>query len=156
MNLKATRTLISSNRNTEILSGSSTILTSANLEIGSSGGIIIKGSRVDINGPTPVSSSQATEAMPADSAKSSIKSLTLYPLPGVGSVLAKRAPTAEPWAHHENTNPPGFTSDLTDRESPNMPYALNAERLTINRTEDAEKVPTEQGGNAGYEGGRVS
>lgn len=156
MNIRASRTLISSDRNTEILSGSSTILQSANLEIGSGGGIIIKGSRVDINGPTPVSASQATAAVPADGAKIQVPSLTLYPLPGVGSVLVKRAPTAEPWSHHENTNPPGFTSDLTDRSSPQMPYALNAERLVINRTEDAEKVPSELGGNGGYEGGPSS
>ena len=158
LNIKGNRTMISSNRNTEILSGSSTLLTSANLEVGASGGIILKGATIKINDPgaSPISASQAVEAVPAVISGSPASSLVLYPLPGVGPVLVKRAPTAEPWAHHENTNPPGFTADLTDRESPQMPYALNAERLTIRSTADAEKVPAELGGNAGYEGGPSS
>lgn len=157
INIKGNRTLISSNRNTEILSGSSTILGSANLEIGASGTITMQGkAKVDINGASPIAASQAVEAVPATISSSSSNSLTLYPLPGVGSVLVKRAPASEPWPHHENKNPPGFTSDLTDRENPSMPYGLGAERLTINKTEDGEKVPTELGGGAGFEGGPPS
>lgn len=156
LNMKANRTIITSARNTEILSGSSNILTSNALEIGASGQITMKGAVVHINGPQPISASQAVEAVSATASKVVVKPLTLYPLPGVGPVLVKRAPTFEPWDHHENKNPPGFTSDLTDRENPSMPYGLNAERLTINSTSDAEKVPSELGGNAGYEGGPSS
>jgi uncharacterized protein (DUF2345 family) len=152
MNLKSNRTLISSGANTEILSGSATILGSSTLDLGAGGNIVIKGAKVDINGPAAMPASQAVAALPADQPRAIVKPLTLYPLPGIGSVLVKRAPTAEPWAHHENTNPPGFTSDLTDRENSSMPYALNDERLTIKETSDAAKVPSEQGGGAGFGG----
>jgi uncharacterized protein (DUF2345 family) len=156
MSIKSNRTLISSGSTTEILSGTGTILTSASLDVGTSGNVIIKGARVDINGPAAVSASQAVSALSADTSRVTVNPLTLYPLPGIGSVLTKRAPTPEPWAHHENTNPPGFTSDLTDRENPSMPYGLTDERLTIKKTSDAENVPSEQGGNAGYQGSEPS
>ena len=156
MNLKGSRTLISSGANTEILSGGATILGSATLDLGASGNIVMKGAKVDINGPAAMPASQAVAAVSADQAKAIVNPLTLYPLPGIGSVLVKRAPTSEPWAHHENTNPPGFTSDLTDRENPSMPYALNDERLVIKETSDAAKVPSEQGGGGGFGGTEAS
>jgi hypothetical protein len=51
-----------------------------------------------------------------------------------------------PWPHHENTNPSGFTSDLTDREKPAMPYTKDGDRLNIKATDDATQVPADQGG----------
>ena len=156
LNIKGTRTLISSSGNTELLSGAGTLITANLLHLGTTGNIVIKGAKVDINGPEAVKASQAIEAVGPTSSPKAPKELTLYPLPGVGASLSKRAPTFEPWDHHENKNPPGFTSDLTDRENPSMPYGINAERLTINSTADAEKVPSELGGNAGYEGGPSS
>jgi hypothetical protein len=78
--------------------------------------------------------------------------LVLFPLPGVGQVLVKRAPTKEPYEHHESSNPPGFTPELTDREAADMPYALESTRLSILRSSDAEDVPAELGGSAGWGG----
>lgn len=78
--------------------------------------------------------------------------LTLYPLPGVGMVIVKRAPTAEPYRHHENFNPAGFTPDLTDRENPQMPYAKDDPPLEVRTPEDSDNIPAELGGNAGYDG----
>lgn len=78
--------------------------------------------------------------------------LTLYPLPGVGQVIVKRAPTSEPYLHHENFNPAGFTPDLTDRENPSMPYAKDSPQLEIRTPDDANNIPAELGGNAGYDG----
>jgi uncharacterized protein (DUF2345 family) len=75
--------------------------------------------------------------------------LTLYPLPGVGQVIVKRAPTAEPWRHHENFNPAGFTPDLTDRENPAMPYAFGDDPSEIRNSDDADSIPSDLGGNGG-------
>lgn len=82
--------------------------------------------------------------------------LTLFPLPGVGQVLVKRAPTREPYEHHESFNPPGFTPELTDREAADMPYALDTQRLSILRSSDAFDVPAELGGQGGWLGDQSS
>jgi len=144
-------------------SGTETLITSlgGTTHIKSSEEVIIKGSQVHINGKEPNSaligrialpSLQAEEATSATAA-SVARELVLYPLPGVGQVLVKRAPTQEPYTHHENFNPPGFTSGLTDREASDMPYSLNDDRVTIRRTSDSDRVPAELGGNAGWAGG---
>jgi energy-coupling factor transporter ATP-binding protein EcfA2 len=149
--------------NVNLSAGNETLITSlgGTTHVKSSGEVIIKGSQVHINGKDPntaaigriaLNSLQAEEATSADSANAA-RELVLYPLPGVGQVVVKRAPTQEPYVHHENFNPPGFTPELTDREASDMPFAINDERVTIRRTSDADQVPTELGGNAGWAGG---
>jgi uncharacterized protein (DUF2345 family) len=149
--------------NVNLSAGSETLITSlgGNTHMKSSGETIIQGSQVHINGKSPntaaigriaLFSLQAEEATSADSADVA-RELVLYPMPGVGQVLVKRAPTQEPYSHHENFNPPGFSASLTDREASDMPYGLNDERLSIRRTSDADSVPAELGGNSGWAGG---
>ena len=127
------------------------------IHLGASGNIIAKGAQVHLNGPAPdtpntaTTAKQANEATIAGGAESAPK-LVLFPVPGVGPLIVKRAPTQEPWDHHENTNPAGFTFDLTDRESSQMPYAKDGPKIEIRSSSDIEKVPSEQGGNAGYNG----
>lgn len=98
---------------------------------------------------------QAAEATSA-SGTGPAKELTLYPLPGVGQVLSKRAPTIEPYEHHENRNPAGFTPELTDREAADMPFSKDGPRLTIRRTADGDTVDAEFGGGGGWGGGPSS
>ena len=153
------------------------ILTYSNIKIGSSTGKIhLKASGDNVNidgvqtyinsGKAEFTTTEAAEARAASGATAVLSpegktegqggsaggSLALYPLPGVGQVIVKRAPTAEPYAHHENFNPAGFTPDLTDRENPAMPYAKDDPQLEIRSPEDADNVPAELGGNAGYDG----
>ena len=168
--IKATEQgLFTSGTTSHFLSGSSTIITGDTIQATGVNQILMKGAQIHLNGPTPLMADQAQEAHSAlinagetsdlsttgadrTRGNSGTDSLTMYPLPGVGQVIVKRAPTAEPWQHHENFNPEGFTPDLTDRETSQMPYSKNAPRLDIRATEDADKVPSEYGGNAGWEG----
>jgi len=161
---------------TELNSSGNTLITSASTQLKSSGAIISNGATVDIaatggnitatgtniklnSGAAGTSSEagtadiskQANEATAAGGAESAPK-LVLFPLPGIGQTIVKRAPTQEPWDHHENTNPAGFTDDLTDRQSSQMPYAKDGPRVEIRSTSDNDKVPSELGGNAGYDG----
>ena len=169
LELKGGNTVISSVGNTEMLSGTSTKITSGDfhlnsngdalitggtIQLGSLGNITMKGSQIHLNGPSVTiadPAKQANEASPANGAEVAPK-LVLFPNPGVGQLIVKRAPTQEPWDHHENTNPSGFTYDLTDRESSQMPYTKDGPKLEIRSTEDNQKVPSEQGGNGGYDG----
>ena len=169
LELKGGNTVISSVGNTEMLSGTATkitanelhistkantLITSASTQLGSSGQIILKGSQVHLNGPAATAAGtaqQANSALNANGAEVAPK-LVLFPIPGVGQLIVKRAPTQEPWDHHENQNPSGFTYDLTDRESSQMPYTKDGPKIEIRSTEDNEKVPSEQGGNGGYGG----
>jgi len=166
---KAASTVISSSTNTEMLSGASTritggdfhlnstgdaLFTGGTIQLGSIGNITMKGTQIHLNGPPVTIATPAQQANPAVAANGADTppELVLFPVPGLGQLIVKRAPTQEPWAHHENGNPAGFTSDLTDRESAQMPYAKDGPRVEIRSTEDNEKVPSELGGNAGYEG----
>jgi hypothetical protein len=167
---KAASTLISSNTNTEMLSGASTKITGGNfhlnsngdalftggtIQLGSIGNITMKSAaQIHLNGPPVTIADPAQQANPAVAANGADTppKLVLFPLPGIGQLIVKRAPTQEPWDHHENRNPAGFTYDLTDRESAQMPYAKDAPKVEIRSTEDNEKVPSELGGNAGYGG----
>lgn len=166
---KAASTVISSSTNTEMLSGASTritggdfhlnsngdaLFTGGTIQLGSIGNITMKGTQIHLNGPPVTIATPAQQANPAVAATGADTppELVLFPVPGIGQLIVKRAPTQEPWAHHENRNPAGFTSDLTDRESTQMPYAKDAPRVEIHSTEDNEKVPSELGGNQGYEG----
>jgi len=161
LEIKSGNTLISSNGNTEMLSGTNTKITandfqvkSVTLNVLSSGAIVLKGSKIDLNPSSPPNISaavQANTALVANGAEVAPK-LVLFPVPGVGPLIVKRAPTQEPWDHHENQNPAGFTFDLTDRESSQMPYTKDGPKVEIRSTTDIEKVPSEQGGNAGYSG----
>lgn len=169
LEFKGSSTLISSNVNTEILSGASAKIASSNFHLNStvsayitaattqlksSGNILMTGAQIHLNGPAAATADKAVQANAATSATpaESATKITLFPLPGVGQVIMKRVPTQEPWEHHENTNPAGFTYDLTDRESSQMPYTKDGPRVDIRSTEDAAKVPSEAGGNAGYDG----
>ena len=169
LELKGGNTVISSNGNTEMLSGTvtkitgnalhistkgDTLITSASTQLGSSGQIILKGSQVHLNGPTATAASSAQQANAATGANGAQvpPKLVLFPNPGVGQLIVKRAPTQEPWDHHENLNPAGFTFDLTDRESSQMPYTKDGPKIEIRSPEDTQKVPAEQGGNGGYDG----
>lgn len=169
LELKSANTVISSVGNTEMLSGTvtkitanalhistkdNTLITSASTQLGSTGEIILKGSKIQLNGPNAATAStaqQANSALAANGAEVAPK-LVLFPVPGVGQLIVKRAPTQEPWDHHENQNPAGFTYDLTDRESSQMPYTKDGPKIEIRSTEDNDKVPAEQGGNGGYSG----
>ena len=169
LELKGGNTVVSSVGNTEMLSGTvtkitgnelhvntkaNTLITSGSTQLGSTGQIILKGSQVHLNGPSATAASpaqQANEASPANGAEVAPK-MVLFPNPGVGQLIVKRAPTQEPWDHHENQNPSGFTFDLTDRESSQMPYTKDGPKIEIRSTEDNQKVPAEQGGNGGYSG----
>jgi uncharacterized protein (DUF2345 family) len=162
--------LFSSDKNIQLLAGVDILLRSiGGTDVYATAKVTMKGSEIHLNGPEPKKAVQAREAVRAStsvnagggggggstsalpiSGGSGGGRLTLYPLPGVGQVLVKRAPTAEPWEHHENFNPEGFTPDLTDREAPQMPFAKDAPRLNINNTEDARDVPGEQGGQKSY------
>ena len=156
-------TLITSN-STQLKSASMVAQTTGKLDLNSGGVLTAKGSQIQLNGSDPAAtatssgtagaadiSKQANEATAASGAESATK-LVLFPLPGIGQVIVKRAPTQEPWDHHENTNPAGFTDDLTDRQSSQMPYTKDGPRVEIRSTSDNEKVPSELGGNAGYDG----
>ena len=156
LNLLGAQTAISSQGTFDLLAGGALNITSASLGMGTGGNIVIKGAKVDINGPAPTTAKQAQSAVSADSSHHTIKELVLYPLPGVGSTIVKRAPSHEPWEHHENLNPPGFTSELTNREDPQMPYTKDGERTRIERNEDSQRVSSAQGGDAGYEKGNSS
>ena len=165
--------LASASKSIQMLAGEDILQRSVGeTNIYATGQIKLKGSQIHLNGPEPKKAVQAREAIRASSKSTGGGSgtggaggstttlpisggsqggrLTLYPLPGVGQVLVKRAPTAEPWEHHENFNPEGFTPDLTDRESPQMPFAKDSPRLNINSTEDAYDVPAELGGQRSY------
>lgn len=162
--------LFTSGTTSHFLSGNSTVITGETIQATGSSQILMKGGQIHLNGPTPLTAEQAREATSAQAGttgntgalattgadntrgNSGTDGLTMYPLPGVGQVIVKRAPTAEPWQHHENFNPPGFTPDLTDRESSQMPYPKDGTRLDIRTTSDADNVPSELGGNAGYNG----
>lgn len=164
----------SSGTESHFLSGADTIITARTIQATGSQVILLKGDQIHLNGPVPLTAEQAREAISAQAGStgntgalattgadntrgnSGTDGLTMYPLPGVGQVIVKRAPTAEPWSHHENFNPPGFTSELTDRENSQMPYAKDSPRLNIRATSDADTVPAELGGNAGYEGNVAS
>ena len=158
MHIKApTSTTISSGK-VHVNSAGAFVVGGTTIDLGSSGNITIKsGANVDINGgaaaapDSAATAQQATEATIAGGAESAPK-LVLFPNPGVGQLIVKRAPTQEPWDHHENQNPAGFTYDLTDRESSQMPYTKDGPKIEIRSTEDNQKVPSEQGGNAGYGG----
>lgn len=173
--IKATEQgLFSSGTTSHFLSGDATIVTAKTIHGTGTDYIWLKGGQIHFNGPTPLLAEQAKEATSAiagstgntgalattgaDNTRgnSGTDGLTMYPLPGVGQVIVKRAPTAEPWLHHENFNPAGFTPDLTDRESSEMPYARNSQRLSIRATSDADSVPAELGGNLGYDGNVAS
>jgi uncharacterized protein (DUF2345 family) len=142
---------------TQMNSSGGIVAQGAKIDLNASGNITAKGGQIHLNGPAPASAGvadfakQANEALSAAGAESAPK-LVLFPVPGLGQLIVKRAPTQEPWDHHENQNPAGFTYDLTDRESSQMPYAKDGPRIEIRSTEDNEKVPSEQGGNAGYNG----
>jgi uncharacterized protein (DUF2345 family) len=142
---------------THLNSSGAIIAKGTTIDLGASGNITAKGAKIDLNGgdaATPDSADvarQANAATVASGAESAPK-LVLFPNPGVGQLIVKRAPTQEPWDHHENQNPAGFTYDLTDRESSQMPYTKDGPKIEIRSTEDNEKVPSEQGGNAGYGG----
>lgn len=162
--------LFSSGTTAHFLSGSSTIITGETIQATGTSQILMKGGQIHLNGPTPLTAEQAREAASAQAGStgntgalattgadntrgnSGTDGLTMYPLPGVGQVIVKRAPTAEPWQHHENFNPAGFTPDLTDRESSQMPYAKDGPKLDIRSSTDSDSVPSELGGNAGYNG----
>ena len=157
------KTLITSS-STHMKSTSIVAQTSGEMVLNATGILTAKGSSIKLNGPDPAAdadtaadagisplSRQANEATAASGAESAPK-LVLFPLPGIGQVIVKRAPTQEPWDHHENQNPAGFTDDLTDRQSSQMPYTKGGPRIEIRSTGDNDKVPSELGGNAGYDG----
>lgn len=154
------KTLITS-AGTDIKStGTIVAQSSGNFDINSGGNVNVVGTKINLNSGAASSASsagtadlskQANEATAASAAESAPK-LVLFPLPGIGQVIVKRAPTQEPWDHHENTNPAGFTYDLTDRQSSQMPYTKDGPRVEIRSTSDGDKVPAELGGNAGYSG----
>ena len=159
--LSSTETMNITGKPIKATSGSSFNITAT------SDNVMVKGDKIHLNGDDPAkadaaskadsaaSSLQAVEAVSAEGAGSA-KELTLFPLPGVGQVLVKRAPTVEPYAHHENFNPPGFTPTLTDREAADMPFSKDGPRLSIRRTSDADNVAAEYGGNQGWGGGESS
>jgi uncharacterized protein (DUF2345 family) len=143
---------------THLSSSGAIIAKGTTIDLGSSGNITIKsGANIDLNGgnaatPDPADVARQANAATVASGAESAPKLVLFPNPGVGQLIVKRAPTQEPWDHHENQNPAGFTFDLTDRESSQMPYTKDGPKIEIRSTEDNEKVPSEQGGNAGYDG----
>lgn len=161
---------LSSGKTSQFLSGLETVITAKTIHGTGADYIWLKGGQIHLNGPTPLLAEQAEESLSARSGttgntgalattgadntrgNSGTDGLTMYPLPGVGQVIVKRAPTAEPWIHHENFNPAGFTPDFTDRESSEMPYAKDSPKLSIRATSDADTVPAELGGNAGFNG----
>jgi uncharacterized protein (DUF2345 family) len=155
---------VESGSDTNIRSGGPMMLgAGGKLSLGAGGVIAAQGTSIYLNGgtaPTPPGSAatalQAVEAVSVTGNLASVPDLVLFPLPGIGSVLTKRAPTAEPWAHHENTNPSGFTSDLTDREQPDMPYTKDGDRLSIKSTTDANQVPAQNGGTGADPGTGIS
>jgi len=160
--MKSTSDTLITSASTQLKSSGKIVSQAATIDLNASGVIIVKGSQVKINGPsdTPATATdagiankaiQANEATAASGAESAPK-LVLFPLPGIGQTIVKRAPTQEPWDHHENTNPAGFTDDLTDRQSSQMPYTKDGPRTEIRSTSDNDKVPSELGGNAGYDG----
>jgi len=157
-------TYFESGADTNIKSGGPMMIgAGGQLSLGAGGVIAAQGTSIYLNGgtapTTPGGAStalQAVEAVAVTSNLSSVQDLVLYPLPGIGSVLTKRAPTAEPWPHHENTNPSGFTSDLTDREQPDMPYTKDGNKASIRSTSDAAQIPQQDGGTAPDPGSGVS
>ena len=157
LHVNASGSVLITSFRTHLSSAGAIVANGTTIDLGASGNITAKGAQIQLNGPAAATASpadvakQANEATAAAGAESPNK-LVLFPLPGVGQLIVKRAPTQEPWDHHENTNPSGFTYDLTDRESSQMPYTKDGPKIEIRSTADAEKVPSEQGGNAGYEG----
>jgi uncharacterized protein (DUF2345 family) len=157
LNVNSAGNILLTSNSTQMNSSGGIVAQGAKIDLNASGNITAKGSQIHLNGPSPATAAvagfanQASEATAAAGAESAPK-LVLFPLPGLGQLIVKRAPTQEPWDHHENTNPAGFTYDLTDRESSQMPYTKDGPRIEIRSTEDNEKVPSEQGGNAGYNG----
>lgn len=162
-------TMITSGSLTHLLSGGATRITASSIQATGSGSIMMKGGVIHLNGPTPTTAEQATEATPAptvtnatppaNAAGSSGASppggqqggqnggkLTLFPNPGAGMTIVKRVPTAEPWPYHENKNPPGQLPELTDRETIEMPFAKDEPKITIRTTDDSVATPTERGG----------
>jgi len=157
LNVNSAGNILLTSTSTQMNSSSGIVAQGSKIDLNASGNITAKGSQIHLNGPIPATAAvagfanQANEALAAGGAESAPK-LVLFPNPGVGQLIVKRAPTQEPWDHHENTNPAGFTFDLTDRESSQMPYTKDGPKIEIRSTEDNEKVPSEQGGNAGYGG----
>jgi len=97
--------------------------------------------RIDLNCgssvPGPAAEPANSTASPPEDAETVAKltqNTLPYIIPGAQQAVSyesilTRAPQHEPWPHHENTNPPGFKPDQTDREGAGE-LALSSRVLT--------------------------
>lgn len=103
--------------------GEAKIGASSNLNLGSAAEILASASRIHLNGPgaaVPEAAEPATvpENLPVFSLPNRIKSEgwengKFYKATDIVTIM-KRAPTHEPWDHHENINSDKFSPDSTD------------------------------------------
>jgi len=79
--------------------------------------LVLKASKINLNGPAAPEASTAATAAEAELPKV----LKTHSLPDeygekLSSTIMRRVPTHEPWAHHENLDPQKFTPEKTDRD----------------------------------------
>lgn len=134
--------------------GALRINSGGNTEIASSANVLIKGTKIHLNG------SSAT-GTPADSAEKPT-SLPTYSLPATKFVegdwgnkkyykatdlisILKRVPMHEPWEHHESVDEEQFTPDATDNTSSGG--AATTSTVTYTKQPNVAGIPPETTGN---------
>lgn len=85
----------------------------ATVDIGSSGGMKLKGSRTDINGPTPTAPGNASIANRSRVAEQPQPPVPQVPIGPDRALQVARVPQHEPWMQHENLNPLAYTPERT-------------------------------------------
>jgi uncharacterized protein (DUF2345 family) len=142
---------LTSSTNLDINVGTSIKLGSATLDIGASGAIVMKGSRVDINGPDAAAAASATqagtavEAPPLSTHSNPVTNPINWPTTkyqsGAITSIMKRIPMHEPWQLHENQLPTFLTPEFTDRETSGaLPAEYTAATEASQITETAAHV----------------
>ena len=105
-------TFIGSGSNINIKSDADNLFTAGgSTNILSSGEHLEQATRIHMNGPTPATAADSSAVTP----------LKTHSLPDVGTSIMNRAPTHEPYKHHENLDPKAFRPQYTDRRADDIP-----------------------------------